>query len=133
MEVLSAENNISIGDGSSMDGDISIGDTISIDNNDDLWDQFNNFNTEDGVGDTKPSELNEDLQEEYGCSNCKTFTLMYKDGQHICGVCGIVQHKRLSHEAEYRFYGDSDNKSDLAILNFDSANSTSKVSRASAK
>jgi|TARA_B110000971_G_scaffold220748_1_gene265304 transcription initiation factor TFIIB len=111
MEVLSAENNISIGDGSSMDGDISIGDTISIDNNDDLWDQFNNFNTEDGVGDTKPSELNEDLQEEYGCSNCKTFTLMYKDGQHICGVCGIVQHKRLSHEAEYRFYGDSDNKS----------------------
>ena len=35
----------------------------------------------------------------------------YQDGQHVCSNCGLVQQKKLSHEAEYRFYGDSDNKS----------------------
>ncbi len=82
----------------------------SIDLSDDIWNQFNSFDTESQPDKVDEPEENEDLQDEYGCSNCKTFTLMYKDGQHICTVCGVVQQKRLSHEAEYRFYGDSDNK-----------------------
>ena len=86
----------------------------NIDNT--LWDQFENFdstknNVEDASNiDTNTIDESDDLQEQYGCTNCKTYTVIYKDGLHICAVCGIVQQKRLSHEAEYRFYGDSDNK-----------------------
>ena len=35
---------------------------------------------------------------------------MYQSGVHICTRCGEIQSKRLSHEAECRFYGDNDNK-----------------------
>ena len=79
-------------------------DTTDISFNDDIWSQFN-------CDDKKEvKEETDDLLEQFGCANCKTYTLIYKDGQHICNGCGEVQQKRLSHEAEYRFYGDSDNK-----------------------
>ena len=84
------------------DNDIN---STDISFNDDIWGQFNCENT-----DIHKTEEPDDLQEQFGCANCKTYTLIYKDGQHICNGCGEVQQKRLSHEAEYRFYGDSDNK-----------------------
>lgn len=104
--------------------------------NADLWDTFDGYNesvskTDSASKDISELELNDDdnsslisiskdtcgenesdddLEGQYGCSSCKSYTIMYQDGQHICGTCGVIQNKRLSHEAEYRFYGDSDNK-----------------------
>lgn len=40
------------------------------------------------------------------CSDCKTYTLIYKDGQYICTKCGVMQQRYLSHEAEYRCYAE---------------------------
>ena len=93
-------------------------------NNDDIWGEFEKF--EPSSNDTIKLDIdtvslcdneslesnNEDneLEEQYACGSCKTFTLMYQGGVHVCTKCGEVQSKRLSHEAEYRFYGDNDNK-----------------------
>ena len=76
----------------------------------DIWNMFSEFNT---VDDQENSDSDDEncLQLNYGCEECKTYTLVYQDGQHVCSNCGLVQQKKLSHEAEYRFYGDSDNKS----------------------
>ena len=40
------------------------------------------------------------------CSDCKSFSLVYKDGQHVCSKCGVIQQRHLSHEAEYRCYAE---------------------------
>ena len=40
------------------------------------------------------------------CSDCKTPTLVYADGQYVCQKCGLMQCKKLFEEAEYRNYGD---------------------------
>ena len=74
-----------------------------------LWNTFDDaFNIK---SDDFENDMNDDIHLEYGCNNCKTLTLMYQDGNHCCVTCGEIQKKRLSHEAEYRFYGDCDNKS----------------------
>jgi len=86
-----------------------------------IWDSFNQFddlNNNDNDGkkieeEIKLEELEEydELQELYGCEFCRTFTLVYRDGQCSCSTCGRVQKTKLSQEAEYRYYGDNDNKS----------------------
>ena len=81
-----------------------------------IWDSFDQFNLSND-DDQKPkakteSEVESDeLQKLYGCENCHTFTLVYRDGQCSCSTCGTIQKTKLSQEAEYRYYGDSDNKS----------------------
>ena len=72
---------------SEMNGD---SDPFNISFNDNIWSQFNTEKEEE-----KPEE-DDDLQEQFGCANCKTYTLMYKDGHHICTNCGVVQQKRLT-------------------------------------
>lgn len=70
----------------------------------DIWDQFKEF---DGPGEKKK----ENLSNMYTCSDCKSYNLIYNDGQYSCGECGIMQEKILSQNAEYRFYGNSDSRS----------------------
>ena len=60
---------------------------------------------------TESETESDELQKLYGCENCHTFTLVYRDGQCSCSTCGTIQKTKLSQEAEYRYYGDSDNKS----------------------
>ena len=88
-------------------------DSNNLVKNSNVWDMFKEFNDEN-ISDEFENfncELDNDLQESYGCEECKTFTLVYQDGHHVCNNCGLIQQKKLSHEAEYRFYGDNDNKS----------------------
>jgi len=44
------------------------------------------------------------------CKFCNTNSLEYDSGIYYCNICGIFQQKRLSENAEYRFYGEIDNK-----------------------
>lgn len=77
-----------------------------------IWDIFKEYNDKeiDEEFDNYESASDSELQDDFGCEECKTYTLVYQDGQHICSNCGLIQQKKLSHDAEYRFYGDSDNK-----------------------
>lgn len=45
------------------------------------------------------------------CKYCNTNSLEYDSGVYFCNICGVYQQKRLSENAEYRFYGEVDNKS----------------------
>ncbi len=92
--------NCSIDDSNLLGSDTNVWDMFDKPVDMSLEEEFDNFNE---IGD-------EDLQNNYGCEECKTYTLVYKDGQHICSNCGLIQQKRLSHDAEYRFYGDGDSK-----------------------
>lgn len=84
-----------------------------------LWDTFDDTFNDDkiSVNDSDNDNDNDNYSDndseidlEYGCNTCKQLSLMYKDGNHVCTNCGEIQTKRLTHEAEYRFYGDCDNK-----------------------
>ena len=76
-----------------------------------VWNMFDKQDNTDIEADFNNFEDNdEELQTNFGCEECKTFTLVYQDGQHVCSNCGLIQQKKLSHDAEYRFYGENDNK-----------------------
>ena len=83
---------------------------------DSAWDSFDQFNSENSEKDIDESINDEDLSDEddeinnYSCVECKSFNLIYNDGLFSCGECGIMQPKKLSQEAEYRFYGSNDNR-----------------------
>lgn len=91
----------------------------------DLWNIFKNFkiddeeNDEDKDNDDNDSYIennsieNEQLDASISsdfCKYCKTNTLIYDAGCYFCSLCGIYQQKRLTEDAEYRYYGDADNK-----------------------
>ena len=82
-----------------------------------VWDLFNEYNKKENEDqlendyDMYEENIDDELQDDYGCESCKTYTLVYQDGQHVCSNCGLIQHKKLSQDAEYRNYGVSDNKS----------------------
>ena len=86
---------------------------------DSAWDCFNNFEASDKTEaelklDKKNIEEMIDENDEiknYKCCECESFNLVYDDGLFSCGDCGIMQPKKLSTEAEYRFYGCNDNRS----------------------
>jgi transcription initiation factor TFIIB len=77
--------------------------------NNDLWNMFDKINIIEDKSDEIKTETNIEI-ETHTCSNCKTCTLKYEDGYYYCVTCGIFQKQQLSHDSEYRFYGDSDNK-----------------------
>ena len=68
-----------------------------------LWDAFDDF--------TEKSDTITPLKEDNKCRSCKSPDLRQVESQLICGKCGLVNMKVLCEEAEYRFYGDADNKS----------------------
>ena len=78
----------------------------------DIWDSFKEFDTNNTniITDLKKNDEYSILSD-YKCIDCNTFTLVSQDGHSVCTSCGLQQNKKLSHCAEYRFYGDSDNKS----------------------
>ena len=69
-----------------------------------LFHQINDFEEE-------KIEIKEE-EETLQCINCKTNTLVFFDGGTFCNKCGQLQDVRFNHEQEYRYYGDSDSKSD---------------------
>lgn len=79
-----------------------------------IWECFDDFekknNNEIFQSDDNLSSDSE-LDNIYGCTHCKSYSLIYKDGTYICNSCGLEQLKRLSNELEYRNYGDNDHKS----------------------
>jgi transcription initiation factor TFIIB len=87
----------------------------------DIWNNFNDFDkiTEETTSvyeqildnvsiDSLGKQLPLDEYQMDTCSDCKSFSLVYKDGQYVCTRCGLMQHKMLSEEAEYRYYSNSD-------------------------
>lgn len=74
-------------DDDSLDGDIIEDDTVS--------------NTVNDIDDMSDDEENMDI-----CSDCKTPTLVYKEGQYLCTQCGLMQQKTLSTGAEYKNYSE---------------------------
>ena len=72
----------------------------------DIWDIFKSLPSENDKKNIKTDQINDDF-----CKFCNTNTLAYDDGKLYCVGCGIFQQKRLNHNVEYRYYGDSDNKS----------------------
>ena len=78
----------------------------------DAWnsfDQFSNDSDDKQVNDSDESDEDDEINN-YSCVECKSFNLIYNDGMFSCGECGIMQPKKLSQEAEYRFYGSNDNR-----------------------
>jgi transcription initiation factor TFIIB len=72
------------------------------------WKEFDDSDEEKkGEDYIKKSDIKTDI---YSCKSCKATALVYKDGSNICSKCGVVQNKEYSSEAEYRFYGENDNK-----------------------
>ena len=71
-----------------------------------LWESFNSHDIK-----SNDDVKNDDELSEFSCSECNSFNLIYEDGGLSCCDCGIKQPKKLSHEAEYRFYGTNDNRS----------------------
>ena len=59
---------------------------------------------------TVNSNINTSPSSNY-CIHCNINSLVYEDGNYYCSCCGIFQNKTLSEDIEYRYYGDSDNKS----------------------
>lgn len=101
--------------------------------NEDLWNIFKSFKDDDFIDNDSSDENdsndennekkliienNDDINEYIDdsissdfCIYCKTNTLIYDAGCYYCSNCGIYQQKRLTEDAEYRYYGDADNKS----------------------
>jgi len=94
----------------------------SYDIKSDIWNNFTDF--DNMVNDT--SSISEQMMDDISidslarqlpideyqmdtCTDCKSFSLVYKDGQYVCTRCGLMQHKMLSEEAEYRYYTNNDN------------------------
>ena len=73
-----------------------------------IWDIFNDFKDDnnESIDSTNINSLDKDF-----CKYCNTNTLIYEDGCYYCNKCGIYQPKQLNQDVEYRFYGQSDNKS----------------------
>lgn len=73
--------------------------------NDEKYDTINNVN------DNSLIYIEDDCEDGYdnlyACSDCKTYTLIYKDGQNVCKRCGLMQQKTLTQEAEYRCYSEN--------------------------
>jgi transcription initiation factor TFIIIB Brf1 subunit/transcription initiation factor TFIIB len=94
----------------------------SYDIKSDIWNNFTDFdniidnstyvidNMIDNISiDSLGKQLSFDEYQMDICSDCKAFSLVYKDGQYVCTKCGLMQHKMLSEEAEYRYYTNNDN------------------------
>lgn len=77
--------------------------------NENIWDCFDKFENETQLSEIKDN-LNDYSLNEYNCIECKSFDLIYEDGGLSCSNCGLTQPKKLSQEAEYRFYGSNDNR-----------------------
>lgn len=77
--------------------------------NNDIWKIFDSIDEKSDKSIVKKPD-NNNIEKDF-CEFCNTNTLAYDDGQLYCVKCGIFQQKRLNHNVEYRYYGDSDNKS----------------------
>jgi len=75
--------------------------------NDNFWNIYNQISE---TGDKKKENTNNTENTEI-CNNCKTDSIINYEGSFLCEKCGFVKCKDLSSEQEWRFYGESDNKS----------------------
>mgnify|MGYP001090569708 CR=1 FL=1 len=75
----------------------------------DIWDIFNNYDEQFENKDKLHLNNKQELDKNF-CEYCDTNTLIYEDGYLYCNSCGIYQQKHLNEDVEYRFYGESDNK-----------------------
>ena len=64
----------------------------------------------DSFFEKKDSNVEEDELAGYKCLDCKSYSLLEKDNDMWCKNCGTMQPKKLSLDAEYRFYGYSDTR-----------------------
>jgi hypothetical protein len=83
-----------------------------------MWNIFNDLVEEnkddETTNNTQNTNISDDEDDDFMidfCKFCKTNSLEYDSGCYYCNICGVVQQKRLSQSAEYRYYGDGDNKS----------------------
>jgi len=86
-----------------MDPIVSLTSSYSVD-----WDAFKAFDSD--TTESSTTKIEASIENDFTCQFCETPTLIFEEGSHVCTKCGIVQKKELSMEAEYRFYGESDNK-----------------------
>ena len=70
-----------------------------------------NDNTEEVHPEITTQVEEEDILSNYRCLDCNELTLYEQDNDLWCQNCGTRQPKKLSTDAEYRFYGYSDTRS----------------------
>ena len=85
----------------------------------DIWGTFKNIYdtfSEDSVDDETGEESVASMicsvseSEEEKCDHCVDGIVMAEDGRMICQMCGIDHGQMIDHTAEWRYYGNSDNK-----------------------
>ena len=85
-------------------------DNNDIDDIDDILDDISDDDNDNVNDDEEEEDIDESIISDF-CMYCKTNTLIYDSGCFYCSKCGVYQQKRLSEDAEYRYYGEADNKS----------------------
>lgn len=74
-----------------------------------IWNIFNEIKNEEESKET--NDIIENKYDENICENCGDSSLIHDGSLLICNSCGLYQNRRLNTEIEYRYYGESDNKS----------------------
>lgn len=78
-----------------------------------VWDIFNDFtenSNENNFEDLNKHENEVNDIKNSQCEFCEKESLIIENSILICSECGLLQTRRLNNDVEYRFYGESDNK-----------------------
>lgn len=82
---------------------------------DNLWDLLNELKITDKPNSTKCSDkcadkCLEDDRKAIECKNCKSIDIMIDEGNYICKGCSTLLGRFIDMQAEWRYYGNDDNK-----------------------
>ena len=72
-------------------------------NNDDIWDMFDDFSLSENI--EEESNTNKCID-----NNCDSIDFILDDGNYICKKCNSIQEKFIDNQAEWRYYGHEDSK-----------------------
>lgn len=77
---------------------------------DDIWKLLDEFHKDD-CQETTESNNDEDEGGDERCHNCGSEDVVLEEGNYICKACNCICSRYIDPHAEWRFYGNDDNKS----------------------
>ena len=77
---------------------------------DNLWDLLNELKITDKLPSTKCSDKCAEDRKAIECKNCKSIDIMVDQGNYICKCCSTLLGRYIDMQAEWRYYGNDDNK-----------------------
>ena len=85
----------------------------NIDKNDEIWNMFNDIESDNNSNDSSLLEENEDVLMDEICKHCNSDNIINDEnnGMVICKNCGRILDKIIDTGAEWRYYGVDDSKS----------------------